>query len=273
MTDAILSFDDVSVSYSRPGAPAMLALDNVSVGLRAGEILGIVGESGSGKSTLAKVAVGLVRPSAGQVSLDGKPLNFAGRQGRQLRRRLQYVLQDSLGSLDPRQRILAQVAEPLIIHDIGHPADRTDMARTLLTRMGIGEHLAQRYPRALSGGQRQRVALARALILEPEILICDESVSALDVSVQAQILNLLLELQHERGLSILFISHDLSVIHHMSDRVAVMQQGKIVEFDTTEQVYGSPRHEYTRRLIAALPVFALDRPAADPATGAVRCAG
>lgn len=266
MSPDVLTFHDVSVSFHRPGGAVIRALESVSVSLRQGEILGIVGESGSGKSTLAKTAVGLVTPSAGTVSLEGRPVSFTGKGGKQVRRRMQYVLQDSLGSLDPRQRVLSQVVEPLIIHDIGRPADRIDIARALLVRMGVGEHLVRRYPRALSGGQRQRVALARALILQPDILICDESVSALDVSVQAQILNLLMELRREQSLSILFISHDLSVIHHISDRVAVMRQGRIVETNNTARLYEAPQQDYTKRLIAALPVFALDQSGKTPAT-------
>lgn len=259
MSDDVLSLKDVSVSFFRSGTPISRALDTVSLSLRKGEVLGIVGESGSGKTTLAKAAVGLVTPCSGTILLDGQPLTFAGKAGKHVRRRLQYVLQDSLGSLDPRQRVLSQVVEPLTIHDIGPRAARRETARALLGRMGIGDHLVARYPRALSGGQRQRVALARALILQPDILICDESVSALDVSVQAQILNLLMELQRERQLSILFISHDLSVIHHVSDRVAVMRHGKVVELDDTERLFAAPRQDYTRQLIAALPVFDLNR--------------
>lgn len=250
-----LSFTSVCVSYAQPGAAPIRAMDDVTLDLRKGEILGIVGESGSGKTTLAKTAVGLVKPNLGEVSLEGKPLNFSGASGRALRLRIQYVLQDSLGSLDPRMRVLDQVIEPLSIHNIGSRGSRRDVAIALLGRMGIGAHLAPRYPRALSGGQRQRISLARALILKPDILICDESVSALDVSVQAQILNLLMELRHEFDLSILFISHDLSVIHHMSDRVAIMRNGQLVELGNTDQVFGAPRHPYTQQLIATLPEF------------------
>lgn len=170
-------------------------------------------------------------------------------------------------------RVLAQVIEPLTIHNIGQPGSRRDEAFALLTRMGIGEHLANRYPRSLSGGQRQRIALARALILQPEILICDESVSALDVSVQAQILNLLMELQREFKLSMLFISHDLSVIHHVSDRVAIMRSGQVVELGNTEQVFGNPQHAYTRELISALPEFSDNGAHAPAIVGEQACAG
>ena len=273
MSAPILSYNSVCVSYSRPGAAVTRAMHDVSIELRKGEILGIVGESGSGKTTFAKAAVGLVRPTSGTIALEGKPLDFSGQQGRHLRRRIQYVLQDSLGSLDPRMRVLAQVIEPLIIHNIGRPGDRRDIAIELLARMGVGAHLVTRYPRSLSGGQRQRIALARALILRPEILICDESVSALDVSVQAQILNLLMELQREHDLSMLFISHDLSVIHHVSDRVAIMQSGQIVEIGDTEQVFGAPKHPYARQLISALPGFSPHQNPETPIRGIDACAG
>lgn len=273
MSAPVLSYQSVCVTYSRPGAAQTHAMQDVSIELRKGEILGIVGESGSGKTTFAKVAVGLVRPTSGTITLDDIPLNFSGRQGRQLRRRIQYVLQDSLGSLDPRMRVLAQVIEPLTIHNIGLPGDRRDIGVELLGRMGIGAHLSTRYPRSLSGGQRQRIALARAIILRPEILICDESVSALDVSVQAQILNLLMKLQREYNLSMLFISHDLSVIHHISDRVAIMQSGHIVELGDTAQVFGAPKHPYTRQLISALPEFNISRHHGMPVKEAEACAG
>lgn len=273
MSENALSYTSVCVTYSRPGGAITRAMHNVTLELRKGEILGIVGESGSGKTTLAKTAVGLVRPTSGTITLKGQPLDFSGQAGQKLRRHIQYVLQDSLGSLDPRMRVLDQVVEPLTIHNIGAPGDRRDVAIALLARMGIGAHLASRYPRSLSGGQRQRISLARALILQPEILICDESVSALDVSVQAQILNLLMELQREFNLSMLFISHDLSVIHHVSDRVAIMRSGEVVELGNTEQVFGSPQHAYTRQLISALPEFSDNTIHASANVGEQACAG
>lgn len=273
MSEDALSYAAVCVTYARPGGTITRAMHNVTLQLRKGEILGIVGESGSGKTTLAKTAVGLVRPTSGTITLEGQPLSFSGQAGRKLRRRIQYVLQDSLGSLDPRMRVLAQVIEPLTIHNIGTPVSRRDVAIDLLARMGIGAHLTSRYPRSLSGGQRQRISLARALILQPEILICDESVSALDVSVQAQILNLLMELQREFNLSMLFISHDLSVIHHVSDRVAIMRSGEVVELGDTEQVFGAPKHAYTRQLISALPEFGDNVLQAKANVGEKACAG
>ncbi|PCI85417.1 MAG: glutathione ABC transporter ATP-binding protein [Hyphomicrobiales bacterium] len=251
----VLNYQSVNVSYTRPDGSIVKAMQNVSVNLHKGEILGIVGESGSGKTTFAKIAVGLVKPSSGGIQFEDKPLSFSGQRGKKLRQRIQYVLQDSLGSLDPRIDVLSQVIEPLTIHNVGAPNQRRDKAIKLLERMGITASLFSRYPRSLSGGQRQRISLARSLILQPEILICDESVSALDVAVQAQTLNLLVELQRELNLSILFISHDLSVIRHISDRVVVMRFGEIVELADTHSLFNTPKHEYTKSLIASLPEF------------------
>lgn len=253
--DPVLEYSTISVSYIRPDGSEVKAMQNISVNLHKGEILGIVGESGSGKTTFAKIAVGLVKPNSGTIKFEGSALNFSGQRGKKIRQRIQYVLQDSLGSLDPRMDILTQVIEPLTIHKIGTVDERREKAVKLLKRMGITNSLFSRHPRSLSGGQRQRVSLARALILEPEILICDESVSALDVAVQAQTLDLIVELQREFELSILFISHDLSVIRHISDRVAVMRFGEIVELADTIKLFSEPQHDYTKSLIESLPEF------------------
>ncbi len=231
------------------------AVDGVSFELPRGQSLGIVGESGSGKSTVARAVMRLVEASEGSIELWGQDMLAARGVGlRQLRRRVQMIFQDPAGSLNPRMRVGDIVAEPLVVH--GEGGTKEELAarvRSLLERCGMPAASMDRYPHQFSGGQRQRIAIARALALTPELIVCDEPTSALDVSIQAQILNLLKDLQRERGLSYLFISHDMGVVQHMCDRIAVMRAGKIVEMGTREEVLGSPREEYTRRLLAAVP--------------------
>lgn len=231
------------------------AVSGVSFDIRRGEVFGVVGESGCGKSTTAKIILNMARASEGQITFDGKSLlGLSDSEWKPLRRRIQYVFQDPLGALDPRMVVLSQVTEPLIIHDIGASGDRRKRAGDMLELVGLRPHQFSKYPHELSGGQRQRVVLARALVLEPELLVCDEPISALDVSIQAQIINLLQKLRREMGLTMMFISHDLSVVRHLCDRIAVMYLGKIVEQGAADEVFADPRHPYTQALISAIPV-------------------
>jgi peptide/nickel transport system ATP-binding protein len=235
------------------------AVDGVSLDIENGETVGLVGESGSGKTTLGRAVVSLYRPTSGSIEFRGNDLTMLrGKDGKATRAQLQMVFQDPFASLDPRWSIEATVSEPLRIHRIGDRRSRSRRVRELLEVVGLSARTGQRYPHELSGGQRQRVGLARALALQPAIIVADEAVSALDVSIQAQIVNLLEELQREFGLTYLFIAHDLAVVNHISDRVAVMYLGRIVELAPATDVYRQPRHPYTVSLLSANPV-------ADPA--------
>ena len=225
------------------------AVDNVSLRVRKGETLGLVGESGCGKSTLAKMLLGLLAPTSGQVLINGAEIDTGQRKA--LARSIQPIFQDPYSSLNPRRTVADIVGVPLALHQVGTPPEQRKRVREMLDLVGMPERTHAQYPNQLSGGQRQRVAIARALVLRPEILVCDEPTSALDVSVQAQILNLLLDLKAEFGLTYLFISHDLGVVEHLVDRVAVMHRGAIVELGTREQIFARPQHAYTRMLLAS----------------------
>ena len=253
-TTPVLAFENVTVAYTGPGGRRKEAVTNVTLDLHQGEVVGLVGESGSGKSSLAKTAVGLARPDQGAVRLDGTALDWR-RPEQRWRREVQYIFQDPRGALDPTARIHAQVRAPLDIHEIGAATERNAEAHRMLSDTGIAADLHRRKPGALSGGQRQRATIARALTLTPRVLICDESVSALDVSIQARILNLLMDLRARHGLAILFISHDLGVVRHIADRVAVMQSGQLVEEGAAEALFAAPRAAYTQRLLAAVPAL------------------
>jgi oligopeptide/dipeptide ABC transporter ATP-binding protein len=237
----------------RRGRGAVRAVDDVSLQLRRGETLGLVGESGSGKTTLARTIVRLLEPTAGTIRFDGRDITQASRRElRPLRRRMQIVFQDPLASLNPRRRVSGILAAPLRLHGVPR-AEIPGRVAALAARVGLGPEYLDRYPHELSGGQRQRVGIARALALEPSLVVLDEPVSALDVSIQAQIVNLLADLQEELGLAYLFVAHDLAVVRHVSDRIAVMYLGRIVEQATAEDLYAKPIHPYTAALLAAAP--------------------
>jgi len=244
---------------ARLGAPvetrAVHAVDRVSLSIEKGETLGLVGESGSGKSTTGYCVLQLLKPTAGSVRFMGKELTKLPRDElREMRKEMQIVFQDPYSSLNPRMTVGNIVAEPMAVHDQGTRRAREARVRDLLETVGFNPDFTNRYPHEFSGGQRQRIGIARALALNPRMIVCDEPVSALDVSIQAQILNLLKDLQRDLKLAYLFVAHDLAVVRAMSDRIAVMNKGKIVETGPAEEVYSNPKDEYTRALLAAVPV-------------------
>jgi len=258
--EPLLEVEDLAVHFPvRRGVlltarETIRAVDGVSFDIGRGETLGLVGESGCGKSTTGLALMGLIRPTAGTVRLAGTPVaGLAGRALMQSRRRMQIVFQDPYSSLNPRHRVRDIIRAPLDIHRVGTRAERNQRVASLLGRVGLGTQQADAFPHQFSGGQRQRIGIARALALEPSLIICDEPVSALDVSVQAQILNLLEALQAELGLSFLFISHDLGVVGHVSHRVAVMYLGRIVEIGARSLIFDAPRHPYTELLLRSAP--------------------
>ena len=243
----------------------VLAVDDVSFDIRRGECLGLVGESGCGKTTVSKLIMRAMRPDSGEIWFNdrGRMRDVLGMPDEELipfRKRIQFIFQDPYSSLNPRMTVSELVTEPLIIHNIGTANQRLEMARELIGLVGLGKRHLNRYPHSFSGGQRQRIGIARALALQPELLICDEPVSALDVSIQAQILNLLKDLKNGLGLTYLFISHNLAVVDYIADRIAVMCAGRVVELAAREALFRDPRHPYTRALLAAVPDPSLDRP-------------
>ena len=231
------------------------AVDNVSFAVKRGETLGMVGESGCGKTTIGRAILRLVEPTAGEVSFEGKNVITMGeKELKPLRRDMQIIFQDPYASLNPRMPIGESVMEGLHIHKIGDTKERWEIAINMLKKVGLEEYHARRYPHEFSGGQRQRIGIARALALNPKFIVCDEPVSALDVSIQSQVLNILKDLQQEFGLTYLFIAHNLSVVEHISDRVAVMYLGKMVELTDRDTLYKEPLHPYTQALLSAIPV-------------------
>lgn len=258
-TNLIEANDLVKTYISRKGlfgTPTHVrAVDGVTLSVAPATTLGIVGESGSGKSTTGRLLLGLEEPSEGQVQFDGKPMpKLKSNAWRHLRSRMQLVFQDPLAALDRRVPIGTQVAEPLDIHAVGSEKERKDRVETLLQSVGLRRDQASSYPHELSGGQRQRVVIARAIATNPDLLVCDEPVSALDVSIQAQVINLLRDLQETRGIAMAFISHDLKVVRNISDRVAVMYLGRIVEEAASEDIFRRPLHPYTQALVSSVPV-------------------
>lgn len=281
----LLQIQDLRVEYRR-GRSRVNAVDGVSLSIRPGEILGLVGESGSGKSTIGRAIVGLAPVSSGTIRFDGEDVSHASaRDRRRLSASIQMVFQDPYGSLNPARTIGQTLVEPLLVHGDRPPAERERIIAEALTRVGLPLEAAQRYPAQFSGGQRQRIAIARALVVMPRLIICDEPVSALDLSIQAQVLNLLADLREEFDLAYLFVAHDLEVVRHLADRTVVLYRGQIMEEGPSEVLHADPRHPYTRALIAAAPLVdpeaqrrrrAGSTPAAKsstlaPATGSVGC--
>lgn len=254
MSDDVLRVKNITQRFGH-GDNAMTALDDVSLNVPRGETLGLVGESGSGKSTLARAILLMRRPTAGTIEFDGADVTgLRGSALRRHRRRVQMVFQDPNDSLDPRFTVGRSIAEPLVAAGIGQKERRRRIADSL-DRVGLPTDAGARYPHEFSGGQRQRIAIARAMAADPEFVVLDEPTSALDVSVQAQVLNLLVQLQNDTGVTYLFITHNLSVVHHIAHRVAVMHRGEVVEEGTGDQVMNAPQHPYTQRLLESMPVL------------------
>jgi ABC-type oligopeptide transport system ATPase subunit len=251
----LLTVSDLCVAFMSREGGIFQAVDGVSLSLARGETVGLVGESGSGKTTLGRAILRLVKATSGSILLDGTDItHMPERQLRPHRRKMQMVFQDPFAALNPRLSIGRIVEEPLIVNGIGTARERRERVRRLLERIGLRDDALARLPHEFSGGQRQRIGIARALVLEPDLLICDEPVSALDVSIRAQVLNLLKDLQQDMGFAYLFISHDLTVVQNVCDRVAVMYGGRILETAATDVLWRDPQHDYTRTLLAAAPV-------------------
>ncbi len=260
-TETLLEVNNLSKHYPllsgvfRKSKIYVLAVDGVTFGLKKGETFGLVGESGCGKSTLGRVIAGLEQPTAGEVLLDGKNIHILQNSGEKLAlaKKIQIIFQDPYASLNPRQTVGSIIGEGLEIHHIGTARERKEKVLELMKSVGLHEEHYTRYPHEFSGGQRQRIGIARALSLEPKLIVCDEPLSSLDVSIQAQVINLLIDIQEEFNLTYLFISHDLNVVRHMCDRIAVMYVGKLVEIGSSDEIYKMAEHPYTKALLDSVP--------------------
>ncbi|WP_226779939.1 ABC transporter ATP-binding protein [Oceaniglobus trochenteri] len=251
---SLLSARNLSKVFPGKGGAPIRAVTDVSLDVAPGEVLGLVGESGCGKSTLGRSLLRLIEPTSGEITFDGQDITVLGKAGmKKIRRDMQIVFQDPFGSLNPTHRVGHVIAEPLIVQGVGDKATRRARVAELIDLVGLPEDAAGRYPHEFSGGQRQRIAIARALALDPKLIVADEAVSALDVSIQSQIVNLISDLRARLNLAIVFISHDLSVIRHVSDRIAVMYLGRVVEIGPAERIMENPQHPYTRALLSAIP--------------------
>ncbi len=251
----ILEVQNLCKFFPAGGKKFVHAVNNVSFTLKRGETLGIVGESGCGKSSMGRTILKIVEPTSGKIIYDGVDItNLSRRQMLPYRKKMQMIFQDPYASLNPRFTVGEIIEEPMIIHNMGTPAERKRIVQNLIETVGLKPDHIRRYPHEFSGGQRQRIGIARALALNPEFIVCDEPISALDVSIQAQVINLLEKLQHERGFSYLFIAHDLEMVHHISHKIGVMYLGNMVEYGTSDEVYKHPLHPYTKALISASPV-------------------
>lgn len=255
MNQPLLQVRGLAKHFAGTGGRTVKAVQDLDLDVARSEVVGVVGESGSGKTTAGRTILRLLEPSAGEIRFDGTDITRLDRAAlRPFRRRMQIVFQDPYASLNPRRRVRDAIGEALVIHGIGTRSDRRDRVAGLLTKVGLSPDAMDRYPHEFSGGQRQRIGIARALAVEPDFIVADEPVSALDVSVQAQVLNLLKDLQRDLGLSILFIAHDLAVVQYVSDRVAVVYLGRVMEVAPSSALYADPRHPYTVALMDAVPV-------------------
>ncbi|MBC8531458.1 ABC transporter ATP-binding protein [Gehongia tenuis] len=250
----LLEVNNLKKYFDLPGHRVLKAVDDVSFAIEKGETLGLVGESGCGKSTLGRTVIGLYEPTAGEIMFAGQRIdNLKGRERRELTRNVQMIFQDPYASLNPRMTVQEIIGEGIDIHQLYKGKRRQDRIMELLSLVGLNEEHANRFPHEFSGGQRQRIGIARALAIEPKLIICDEPISALDVSIQAQVVNLLDDLQQQLGLTYLFIAHDISMVKHISNRIAVMYLGSIVELATSEELIGHPLHPYTKALLSSVP--------------------